>query len=203
MRYFHGIRLGGSHRHNLSIVYPHDLSIQENDILTLDSMLGKLSEWLRMAGLSIVFSPRFRDQELLENESILVTRDLELFLRRISLSRRTVLLCPSQIDNQLSLMLDIVNIRFTYFPVPRYCTICGGTLREVDIYEVRDRVPPHVAARFSRVFVCEKCGKVYWKGSHHLRISERFKRAFELRKLIDRVIICVRGRTCMVRILNI
>jgi len=201
--YYPGIRLRRLHRADLSISYPGDLTISENDTLVLDSMLGKLAQWLRMAGIYVVFSPFFRDEELIDVEDIVVTRDEELFMRRLSCSRRCILVRSSNILRQLSLMLDTAEIDEKYFPVPKYCTTCGGALREIDVREVLDKVPENVSKKFKTVYICEKCGKVYWRGSHHLRIGERFRSAFNLCKHIDRIIICIRGRSCMLRILNI
>ncbi|NPA70251.1 MAG: hypothetical protein GXO26_05520 [Crenarchaeota archaeon] len=198
-----GIRLRGLHSHDLSITYPSNLHIRKLDTLIVDSMLGKLAQWLRMAGICVIFSPSFRDEELIDSKHVVITRDEELFNRRLSLSRRSILVRSSDILRQLSLILDTADIDEKYFPVPRYCTVCGGPLREVDVREVYDKVPENIVQKFRRVYICERCGKVYWRGSHHKKISERFEKAFNLCKFIDRVIICVKGRSCMLRILNI
>ncbi|NPA22797.1 MAG: hypothetical protein GXO23_00665 [Crenarchaeota archaeon] len=203
MTRFHGIALERLHRHSISITYPHDLALSDDDTIVVDSMLGKLSQWLRMAGIRVEFSPCYRDEYLAEMGDIVVTRDEELFLRRLSGHRRTILLRSSDIQHQLSHMLDIIRPSLTYVPVSKYCTVCGGLLREVDVREVIERVPRRVSERFDRVLICERCGKIYWRGSHHVRIKERFVRAFKMCDLMDRVVFSVRDRVCMLRILNI
>ncbi len=198
-----GIILRRLHRLDISITYPTNLRIHDSEIIILDSMLGKLAQWLRMAGICVRFSPSFNDSELARSNNIVVTRDEELFNRRLSLSKKSILIRSSDILRQLSLMLDVAEVRSCYFPVPRYCTVCGGPLKAIDVREVSDKVPEKIAQKFRIVYICERCGKIYWRGSHHLKINERFRIAFNLCKLIDRVIISVKGRSCMMRILNI
>lgn len=51
------------------------------------------------------------------------------------------------------------------------CTMCNGLLAQASAAEVVDRVPPGTLYHQRRFTVCTACGKVYWKGAHHVRIS--------------------------------
>jgi uncharacterized protein with PIN domain len=52
-----------------------------------DGMLGKLARWLRILGHDVIYLVEFEDSELLKlakkEESVLLTKDLELYKRTI------------------------------------------------------------------------------------------------------------------------
>ena len=49
---------------------------------------------------------------------------------------------------------------------------CNGDLRPVGAAAVRHRVPPGVAARYTRFVRCVACDRVYWQGSHYARMRD-------------------------------
>jgi uncharacterized protein with PIN domain len=46
------------------------------------------------------------------------------------------------------------------------CLHCNVPLHPVDKADVLDRLPPRVSEHYERFSTCDKCGRVYWEGSH-------------------------------------
>jgi uncharacterized protein len=53
------------------------------------------------------------------------------------------------------------------------CTACGGELREVRKEELRDRIPPRTYRWLDTFFVCSRCDKLFWRGTHWQKIMAR------------------------------
>jgi uncharacterized protein with PIN domain len=56
------------------------------------------------------------------------------------------------------------------------CLHCNAPLRQVSKAEVAGRLPPQVLETQDDFRTCDVCGRVYWKGSHWERMSERMSR---------------------------
>jgi uncharacterized protein with PIN domain len=50
---------------------------------------------------------------------------------------------------------------------------CGGPLRPVAKDSVAERIPPRTARWKDDYFVCERCGRLFWPGTHWERIAAR------------------------------
>ena len=52
------------------------------------------------------------------------------------------------------------------------CLHCNVPLRPVDKASVVDRLPPRVQMHYDRFSRCDRCGRVYWEGSHWLHMRQ-------------------------------
>ncbi|MCX2818221.1 hypothetical protein EGH25_02500 [Haladaptatus sp. F3-133] len=125
-----------------------------------DAMLGKLTTYMRMAGLDAVYAPdegAVDDEEVAElvdaTRRTLVTRDVELAERTDG-----VLVRSKEVGEQVR-ELRQTGVTFE-LDEPRRCSDCNGGLSETDTEA--DDVPDDV----ERAWRCDDCGKTYWKGSH-------------------------------------
>jgi hypothetical protein len=59
------------------------------------------------------------------------------------------------------------------------CMSCGGELRRESKEALREQIPPKTFKWLDEYFVCSRCGKLFWKGTHWNRIAE------ELRKMAE------------------
>ncbi len=203
LEHFLGLKLGRSPSIEItSLVFPHNLRLSTESEIVLDSMLGKLAHWLRLLGFRVIFSISFSDRELASTRCTILTRDRGLFLRRVRAGQNTVLLTCQDIVVQLSTVICVTTDTPEKVPVVRYCTVCGGRVREARANEVIEKVPPGVLQRVSRFWVCESCGKVYWCGSHHVNMRRLFKRALSIAKLMDRMIVSYLDSPCLATVLH-
>jgi uncharacterized protein with PIN domain len=51
------------------------------------------------------------------------------------------------------------------------CLECNGRLGEIPEYVAKRQVPESVADRHDHFTTCLDCGRIYWPGSHHDRMS--------------------------------
>jgi uncharacterized protein with PIN domain len=141
-----------------------------------DAGLGGLTRWLRAAGYEADWIPDVDDGVLIaeaqQRGAILVTTDSMMMERRI-LREGIVpaLWVPPAFKMHEQLALVLRELRLPLRP-PR-CMHCGGKLQVVEKETMRDRIPPKTYRWLDEFFVCEKCGKLFWHGTHWQRIREQ------------------------------
>ncbi|MGC8542820.1 MAG: Mut7-C RNAse domain-containing protein [Vulcanisaeta sp.] len=149
------------------------LPIVEDEVV-LDSMLGWLVRWLRILGVRAVYNSNFKDEELLNIDHLLITRDRELFRKRTQLS---MLLETSRHLEWLSISSLVLGVPLVLDMGRSLCPICGSSLIKVGKDAVADKVPKGVLSRYNDFWLCTGCGQVYWVGSHHMRIKKELELA--------------------------
>lgn len=136
-----------------------------------DAMLGKLVTYMRMADYDVLYAP---DEGAVEDDEVarlardegrvLVTRDVEL-----AESTDGLLVESKQVEEQLRELTE-AGISFE-LSEPSRCSVCNGTLTEMQNAEKSDDVPEDV----ERAWRCDDCGKTYWMGSHWDDVRETFE----------------------------
>lgn len=138
----------------------------------VDCMLGHIAKKLRIMGFDTEFwldaGDDFLINKSMDEQKLLVTRDVGLYLK-LSKSGRNGLLLPNddEVEN-LVFILKSCNIKHID-PVPNVntrCTICNGTLTKLDKTMATDLIPEKVYKRISTIYKCSKCSKIYWDGTH-------------------------------------
>jgi uncharacterized protein len=142
-----------------------------------DPSLGGLARWLRAAGYEAELSSLAGDALLLEARRegvVLLTTDARLWDRRL-IREATVeaLWLPTGLDvaRQLGMVLRDLELA----PLTPRCMACGGALEAVEKVAVADRIPPRTARWKDAYFVCDRCGRLFWEGTHWERIRERLR----------------------------
>ncbi|MBI5642533.1 MAG: Mut7-C RNAse domain-containing protein [Deltaproteobacteria bacterium] len=142
-----------------------------------DAMLGKLARWLRTLGCDVAYESDIEDRELLrraiDEERVILTRDT-LFIRRRAARGRSFFVEGDLIDDQLKQ----VSLKFGIGPgnILTRCLRCNMELREMDKEKVRGKVPQYVFETQERFSACERCGRVYWGGTHKERMIEAIEK---------------------------
>lgn len=140
-------------------------------MIIVDSMLGKLSRYLRMMGYDIEYIGNDKDDSFIINKSegrLILTRD-KLLHDRI---QNSILLKSYRTLEQLEELKDKL-------PRPEHnfmelCSICGSVLEKTD---ERINLPAYVNKQAKEIFFCKGCNKFYWEGSH----TDNF------RKMVERI----------------
>ena len=137
----------------------------------VDTMLGDLAKWLRILGYDTYYSTRAEDWEILrraEREGrIVVTMDGGLYNRARRRGLRAVRITTFGAAQRLAELSLHVPVRLEADPAKSRCPECGGPLRVVrDKDSLRGRVPPAALEAYDTFYVCTRCGRVYWEGSH-------------------------------------
>ena len=157
----------------------------------VDRMLGRLISWLRIFGYdtksALDFQPTPGEDTMLiglakREGRILVSRDRALVERAKKAGVDAVLVNSDDVRDQLRTLME--KYPLTADPNMTRCTVCNSLLREAteaDRERLRcsDEVPKELLEGHSALWVCGKCGKAYWQGSHWrniLKTAEEVKR---------------------------
>ncbi|MFN4261741.1 MAG: Mut7-C RNAse domain-containing protein [Gemmataceae bacterium] len=141
-----------------------------------DAMLGKLARWLRAAGYDAFWQEGIDDWDLVRlaqrDGRVLLTSDTGIL--RIGIVRDgdlPSLFIPHGLKHNAQLAFVLGRLRL---PIgePR-CMACGGQLIEVDKEKVRERVPPRSWNWQQQYYACDRCGRLFWQGTHWQRIGRQ------------------------------
>jgi uncharacterized protein with PIN domain len=142
-----------------------------------DGSLGGLARWLRAAGYEAESAGGARDalvREGVRTGAVVLSTDVHLWDRRLVRDGTVkALWLPSGLDvvRQLGMVLRDLELA----PLAPRCMACGGALEAVDKAAVAERIPPRTARWKDVYFVCTRCGRLFWEGTHWERIRERLR----------------------------
>ena len=138
----------------------------------LDVHLGRLAAYLRMLGFDAAYRNCASDPELVrtsvEEQRILLTRDRGLLMH--STVTRGYWLRETDSRLQTAEVVRRFDLAGEFRPFTR-CMACNTLLRAASREEVRGRIAPPVAERHAEFRECPACQRVYWQGSHYLRMQ--------------------------------
>ncbi len=139
-----------------------------------DAGLGGLARWLRAAGYEARWEAGIDDDVLLReaamNAETVLTTDSMLMERRVVRDRIVpALWLPPTLDIPSQLQTVFRELGLSAL-APR-CMSCGGPLRPGDKTALRERIPPRTYRWLDEYFVCSRCGKLFWHGTHWARIA--------------------------------
>ena len=145
------------------------------DLFLCDAGLGGLARWLRAAGYEAAWQPDIADDDLLrqarQTPATVLTTDGMMMERRLLRDRiiPAFWLPPTLgIPEQLALVFREFGLTLR---APR-CMSCGGELRHGSKEALRERIPPRTYRWLEEFFVCSRCDKLFWHGTHWRRIVE-------------------------------
>jgi uncharacterized protein len=137
-----------------------------------DVHLGRLTAYLRLAGLDTKYRNDYSDHDVaaiaVEENRTLLTRDVGLLKRR-SITRGYFLRETTPARQLVEVMrrfnLD-VHASFTR------CLCCNTPLKTVAKKTVEHLLPPRTREHYSAFSRCPTCARIYWPGSHyaHMRL---------------------------------
>jgi uncharacterized protein len=137
-----------------------------------DEMLGSLARWLRMMGYDTSYERDRKDSAVLQRAKkdmrILLTRDWELSQRAGDMG---LYIESDDLDGQLRQVIEKFHLEITV--AMDRCTACNGDLEKVPKETVVNLVPKGTYEANEEFYRCRSCGKLYWKGSHWNKITQR------------------------------
>lgn len=136
-----------------------------------DAHLGGLARLLRLAGFDTLYDNHIHDDQVvtlsLGDRRIVLTRDVELLKRRDVTHGCYVHARKSEQQfKEIFARLDLVRGAKPF----SLCLECNAPLRPVPKAQVLDRLPPRVRERQERFVTCDVCERVFWQGSHWVRM---------------------------------
>jgi uncharacterized protein len=156
----------------------HSLQLSPHDEprFVLDVHLGRLAAYLRMLGFDTLYPDDYRDEELArlssEEQRILLTRDLGLLKRSIVTHgyyvRETN---PQRQLVEIVKQFNLITLIGAITPFRR-CLSCNGPLDSVEKATILDQLQDDTRKYYDEFWRCQKCAKIYWKGSHFQRMQK-------------------------------
>jgi uncharacterized protein with PIN domain len=144
-----------------------------------DSGLGGLARWLRGVGYEAFWEPSIDDFELLQKakglSATVLTTDSLLMERRVvrDYAIPALWLPPTlSIPEALAFVFHEFGLKKRQ---PR-CMSCGGELRRESKEALGERIPPKTFKWLDEYFVCSRCGKLFWRGTHWHKIENELQK---------------------------
>jgi uncharacterized protein with PIN domain len=144
----------------------------------VDTPLGRLAKWLRILGFDTAYVPETGEKEIgyfSEKERIVIVRPSKMG----SFQDRTC--CPVASDrvfDQLATIRDHFGLTLEDTCPFSRCIRCNQIIEPAFKNDIRGMVPDYVwqtHAEFSR---CDRCGRIYWRGSHAERSRNTILKLF-------------------------
>ncbi|OGF67425.1 MAG: hypothetical protein A2Y62_15820 [Candidatus Fischerbacteria bacterium RBG_13_37_8] len=141
-----------------------------------DVMLGKLAKWLRIAGIDVLYNNKNNDDQLViisnNQKRILLTRD-----RKLAVDKRlkeVILIENELIDKQLKEFFEKTHYKELDFFTR--CILCNEMLEVViKKHEIKEKVPIYTYLTHDEFSICNKCGRIFWKGTHRNNMKRKFE----------------------------
>jgi hypothetical protein len=143
----------------------------------LDVHLGTLARLLRLLGFDALYRNDYADPEIirlaLAEHRIILTRDRRLLQAKVV--THGYWLRSMEPEEQARVVLQRFDLA-GQVRLGQRCPLCNGALRSVPKEEVLDRLEPMTRSHYEEFQQCNGCGKIYWRGSHYLRLSSKLER---------------------------
>jgi len=144
-----------------------------------DDNLGKLAKLLRALGYDTLFQRAIADGDLiaksLAENRYLITRDCKLIHKGAS-PELLVLIKDDDPGNQLKYLLSQLGLKPKRTEWFKRCLDCNTMLEKTSKEENAHRIPDYVYKNQSEFYRCSHCDKLFWKGTHHQRMTARLEK---------------------------
>ena len=153
-----------------------------NDLkFIVDNNVGKLAKWLRIMGYDTRFFNGSNDSHLvataLAEGRVILTRDTQIMKRRVVTSGqlKAILIQSDEPERQMHQVIEALDLDCQFRPFS-LCLECNQPLEERSKQQVKDLVPPYVFQTQSQYMECPACYRIYWRGTHWQRMTEKLKK---------------------------
>lgn len=139
----------------------------------VESSLGKLSKWLRLAGLDTRFDPRVppdfqRLRQWAESENrIVLTRTQRIF--RFLPDCEGLLIQSDLPAMQMRQVLGHFRLRRCDLQPLSRCLRCNQLLRPIEKAHLPEDIPEYIRHTHEQFRICARCRRIYWPGTHSER----------------------------------
>jgi hypothetical protein len=147
----------------------------------VDSNVGRLARWLRIAGFDTVFINDLDDNRLvrlaLSEGRVLLTKDTQILKRRVATTGRlkVILIESEEVKAQLHQVVKALNLGDKIKPFT-LCLECNQPLVLSEKEDVKELVPPYIFQTQTQYMQCPACQPVYWRGTHWQRMSRELEK---------------------------
>ena len=145
-----------------------------------DEMLGTLAKWLRILGYDTVYVKNIDDEKIMEiaekEKRVVLTRD-RLLARK---AKESLYIEERKLEKQIEKVFEHFNLKIEVDKILSRCTICNVIVIPIKKEEIREKVPEHVWLNHEKFWICPKCKRVYWVGSHWNNMEDKIKNILKI-----------------------
>jgi uncharacterized protein with PIN domain len=147
-----------------------------------DATLGKLGRHLRAAGFDTVCQHERGTHiffNALETDRIILTRTVKVQVRY---KHRPLLFIRDNdpIEQMIQVFKDLNIGPADINPFSR-CLICNLEITPIEKQYLQGKVPVFIWQHHQKFYICNSCKRIYWSGSHHRRLTQRFETLFKIK----------------------
>ena len=139
----------------------------------LDVHLGKLATYLRMLGFDTLYENSYDDLTIVrlsnEQKRIILTRGTGLL--KMSAVTHGYRIRSENPDEQVVEVLQRFDARSSIKPLCR-CLVCNSLIKKIAKDEIIHLLEEKTKRYYDEFYQCNSCQKIYWKGSHCLRMKQ-------------------------------
>ena len=135
-----------------------------------DSMLGKLTKYLRILGFDAI---SISNLDALNTYKNLVDTPLLFTRRRKTISYQPMILIKTnRIEEQIKEIENSIKPYINGNDFMTRCIECNALLESTEKENIEARVPEYIYHHHEEFKVCPSCKKVYWEGTHTKHIKK-------------------------------
>ncbi len=159
-------------------VYPQGtIRKKQRPKFILDVHLGKLVRHLRLLGFDSTYRSDLADAEIVhlaqEEGRIILTRDICLLKNgRVKQGYWVRSILPAK---QIAEVIKKFALIGRLKPFSR-CLECNGKIKQVPKANIEGQLPLKVRTYYDKFYLCGACRKVYWQGSHYVKLDKLVKK---------------------------
>ena len=135
-----------------------------------DSMLGKLSRFLRFLGYDTLYRTSESVEEMLreskQNARVVLSRSRQVISLCTKLQIPFIYLTSTDISKQLQVIKESLSLEIFFPPKTMRCSLCNGDLVSREKKEILGRIPAGTTTYYDEFWECSKCSQIFWMGSH-------------------------------------
>lgn len=148
----------------------------DNYRFMIDFNVRKMAKYLRMYGFDVITDEGVPDKEIAEiaaaENRIVISRDLGLLKRKIV--KYGYFPRKDNIEDQVLEVISHFGLLPLYQPFT-LCLECNGKISQVEKQTILPLITEGIATDYEEFYQCEKCEKIYWKGSHYQRMARNME----------------------------
>ena len=137
-----------------------------------DINLGDIVKYMRVLGFDVCFDQTLSPRQIIEvsekENRIILTKSIKLL--KFKEVTHGIFIRPGTMEQQIKRIIDFLDIKDQIKPFSR-CLRCNNLLKTVPKESIADRIPPKTRAFCDEYSYCMPCDKIYWKGSHFIKMK--------------------------------
>ena len=155
-----------------------------SSVFFVDAMLGNIAKKLRIMGFDCMYDANIDDNELIKlakkDNRIIISKDFELVKKSSNFGVRSVFLEEEDEFEQLYEIILKLNLKKIEIDGDNArCPKCNSKTEFIKKDLVSNKLPNGVLDYNEKFWICKNCDKVFWEGSHMIRLKNLAKRLNE------------------------